>query len=411
MPAGSFELPPTAGLPAVFGDFIRKPARAFTLGLQDWLGLPEPVIPTCSGTAALVVALKTLHQRAPAKNQVIIPAYTCPLVALAVKLVPGLSALPCDTVRGGIDLAPEALGALCSERTLAIVPAHLGGRVADLTRVCAIAKKCGALVIEDAAQAMGAFNHGVSVGLAGDAGFFSLAVGKGLSTYEGGVLFSRHPDLSAELAAMAKKTLLPDFFRNLRRLLELAGYMALYSPSGLRHAYGRSLRRELARGDEVRAVGDYFTLEDIPLHSPDSLRLRAAANALERLPAFLAQGRMRAEKYLAELRKLEGVAVVRDNPDANGVWPFFMALLPGKRERDDILRRLWTSGLGVSKLFAHALPDYAYLGESGTGSPAGGPEAYSGARDFAARMFTITNSPWLDEEKFSGIVAVMRESL
>jgi dTDP-4-amino-4,6-dideoxygalactose transaminase len=404
-------LPPTAGLPAIFSDFIRKPARAFAQGLQDWLGLPEPVLLTCSGTAALVVALKTLQQRAPGKNQVIIPAYTCPLVALAVKLVPGLSALPCDTVRGGIDLAPEALGALCGERTLAVVPTHLGGRVADLTEVCATAKKYGAFVLEDAAQAMGAFSCGVSVGLTGDAGFFSLAVGKGLSTYEGGVLFSRHADLSAELEAMARKTLLPDFFRNLRRLLELAGYMALYSPSGLRHVYGRSLRKSLAGGDEERAVGDYFTLKDIPLHSPDRLRLRAAANALERLPDFLDQGRMRAEKYLAELRKLEGVAVVRDNPDANGVWPFFMALLPGKKERDNILRRLWTSGLGVSKLFVHALPDYAYLEDFSAGSPAGGRDEYCGARDFAARMFTITNTPWLDEEKFFSIVAVMRESL
>ena len=41
-------------------------------------------------------------------------------------------------------------------------------------------------MVEDAAQAFGARNHGSSVGLEGDAGFFSFAVGKGLTMYEGG---------------------------------------------------------------------------------------------------------------------------------------------------------------------------------------------------------------------------------
>ena len=45
-------------------------------------------------------------------------------------------------------------------------------------------QSCGAMVIEDAAQALGASFGGRSVGLHGDIGFFSLAVGKGLTTYE-----------------------------------------------------------------------------------------------------------------------------------------------------------------------------------------------------------------------------------
>jgi dTDP-4-amino-4,6-dideoxygalactose transaminase len=249
------------------------------------------------------------------------------------------------------------------------------------------------------------------VGLEGELGFFSLAVGKGLTTYEGGVLFSRQPALSAALAARARKELRPDFLWSARRLFEFTGYAALYSPAGLRHTYGRHLKKKLAAGSEVEAVGDYFTLKDIPLHSLDRLRLRAAANALERLPGFLAQGRARAEKYLAELSRLDGVSVVLDGPGANGVWPFFMVLMPGRKERDRVLAELWLSGLGVSKLFVHALPDYAYLSDFLEVNAAFPRSEYKSARDFAARMFTITNTPWLDEEKFFRILQVVRESL
>lgn len=72
-----------------------------------------------------------------------------------------------------------------------------------------VAHDCGAAVIEDAAQGLGAFFGGRSVGLSGDIGFFSLAVGKGLTTYEGGVLFSRDPDLHAELQGTASRVLRP----------------------------------------------------------------------------------------------------------------------------------------------------------------------------------------------------------
>ena len=40
-----------------------------------------------AGTAALVVALMALRKLAPERTQVIVPAYTCPLVALAVAAI------------------------------------------------------------------------------------------------------------------------------------------------------------------------------------------------------------------------------------------------------------------------------------------------------------------------------------
>ncbi|MCL2457374.1 MAG: DegT/DnrJ/EryC1/StrS family aminotransferase [Desulfobulbus sp.] len=402
------ELPPTAGLPLTWSDYLHKPGLSFAEGLTQWPGLPDPIM-TCSGTAALVVALKTLHQRHPNRNAVIAPAYNCPLVPLATCLVSGLRAIACDTVAGGSDLDLQQLDSLCDERTLAVIPTHLGGRVADVRAAQAVAERYGAFVIEDAAQALGAFaEEDQTVGLRGDVGFFSLAAGKGLTTYEGGILVSRDPQLRVELAAVARKTLRPDLGWTLRRNLELLGYGLLYTPSGLRLAYGRNLRKHLDAGDEATAVGDVFTLADIPLHSLDALRLRVAANGLFRLPSFLEEGRWRAMRRRGQLAELPGVLVIGDRPGTNGAWPFFMVLMPGKGQRDRALHTLWRSGNGVSKLFAHALPDYPFMAPILAGHDSPG---YPNARDLADRLLTVSNTHWLDNATFTLIVQALRSSL
>ncbi len=85
----------------------------------------------------------------------ILPAYTCPLVPIAVHSL-GLRVQLCDTRRGHFDFDPAQLSRLADARTLAILPTHLGGRIADVERACDIARGAGAWVIEDAAQALGA---------------------------------------------------------------------------------------------------------------------------------------------------------------------------------------------------------------------------------------------------------------
>ena len=82
-------------------------------------------------------------------------------------------------------------------------------------------------------------------------------------------------------------------------------------------------------------------------------------------------------------------------------WPFLLLLMPDARRADAALARLWTAGLGVSRLFAHALPGYAYLADRVPRTPM--PQA----ADFAARALTISNSAWLDDAAFERIIAVL----
>jgi dTDP-4-amino-4,6-dideoxygalactose transaminase len=59
----------------------------------------------------------------------------------------------------------------------------------------------------------------------------------------------------------------------------------------------------------------------------------------------------------------------------------------------------------VSRLFIHALPDYAYLADRVP------RQDVPNARDFAARTLTISNSPWLDEERFEAICRTLEDVL
>ncbi len=394
-----YEVPPTAGLPLRWRDLMPGDAN-LSAAIAQYLALPETQI-ECSGTAALVVALTALRQES-ARYKVILPAYTCPLVALAVAHC-RLQPILCDLRADSFDLDHEQLSRLCDDTTLAVIPTHLGGRIADLAPVLAIAHRVGARVIEDAAQALGAYAQGQAVGSIGDIGFWSLAVGKGLTLYEGGVLFARDAALRQRLRQVSAQLVQHDALWELRRSLELLGYGALYHPLGLYLAYGRPLRRALRRDDPVAAVGDDFDAA-IPLHRVGRWRQAVGVHALARLPAFQQSLRVLAAQRKPVLAQVPGIQVLDDAPGTQGAWPFFMLLLPTARARDAALEELWTAGLGVSRLFIHALPDYAYLAHLFHAS------AVPNARDFASRMLTLSNSPWLNEAQFARVVSVLGDA-
>lgn len=397
LPRRPHELPPTAGLPLQWSDFgVGRPDLAAVVATQ--LGTP-PLQLECSGSACLLLALRTLHRLQPQRRRVVIPAYTCPLVAIVVHQA-GLEPQLCDLRRSHYDMDPTALRAACDEHTLAIVPTHLAGRVADVDTALAVARAVGAYVIEDAAQALGARHNGGSVGLTGDIGFFSLAAGKGLSIYEGGLLLAGDATLRAQLARTAAHSVSPGWRMECRRSIELLGYAALYRPRGLRLAYGNPLRRALRRGDPIAAVGDDFP-STIPVHRVGRWRQSVGARAAERLPAFLAGLATQARQRLARLRQISGIEVLDDASTDQGTWPFFLLLCPDQKYRDAVLGELWTAGLGVSRLFIHALPDYPYLAAT---VPA---QAVPHARDFASRSLSISNTPWMTDGDFATICEVL----
>ena len=392
------EVPPTAGLPLRWRDFNpRRKSPSLEESLAAFLEVPSVQL-ECSGTAALIIALTTLKQTS-SRRSVILPAYTCPLVALAV-LHCGLTPVLCDLAPGSFDDCAESLERLCNTDVLAIIATHLGGRVCDLDRVTSIAQRHGAFVIEDAAQSLGAVWRGRKAGTIGDIGFFSLAAGKGLTLYEGGALVARDPAVRKALEETSSRIAPYQLLWEWRRALQLIGYRLLYRPGMLRIAYGLPLRRALRKRQFTAAIGDDFT-SSIPLHRVGSFRRNIGARAVTRLPAFLDALSMQAAIRRRLLRSIPRIAVIGDAEGTRGTWPFFMVMMPTTEVRDLALNQLWTAGAGVTRLFIHALPDYPYLqAQLGT-------HHVPNARDFAARMLTISNSPWLLKADFHRICDVL----
>lgn len=404
MPRPRRELPPSAGLPLRWRDFAPTPTPPLSDRLAELAGVsPSQLTLTCSGTAALVVALTALRRRDRRRLDVIVPAYTCPLVALAVAHC-GLRLRLCDVRRGHFDMDPDALRRQCGPDTLAIVPTHLCGRLADMAVPLDCARAVGAWVVEDAAQAfMARHADGAAAGTAGDIGIYSFAAGKGLSVYEGGAAVAADPALCRSLRETAHELLPRHLGWELRRGIELLGYGLFYGPRGLRWVYGDGVRRALARGDAEAAAQEVFARE-IPLHRLGRWRQAIGARASARLPDFLDAARKRALARSAQMRAIEGLHVLGDRGGEHGTWPSLLLVLADPAARDAALARLWGAGLGVACPFAHALPDYAYLRD--TVAPAHVPNA----RDFAARALTIGNSPWLDDRAFARIVEVLDAS-
>lgn len=395
------EVPPTAGLPLELADFLPA-SDELEASLASRFGLPAPLV-TSSGAGALWIALEALKSLRPERRVVVVPAFTCPLVALAVAQA-GLEPRLCDTRPGHFDLDLESLRDQCGADTLAVITTHLGGRIADAVGAAAIARAAGAFLIEDAAQALGAYRHGESLGLAGDVGFFSLGAGKGLSIYSGGLVVSRDGTVRAALEATQARLVRAKPWLEAWRSLQTIGLWAAYQPFGLWFAYGQPLRRALADGDLIGALSERFAPE-IRTHRVGRWRRGVGANAARRLQPFLDAGRERALLRIPRFEAIPGITVLQDGPEDAGTWPYFLLRLPNTEQRDRVLADLWPAGLGVSRAFCHALPDYPelrnFLGDADVPN----------ARDFAARTLTVTNSPWLRDEELARICAALEAAI
>jgi len=395
------ELPPTAGLPLSWRDFLPAGGRPdLESGLARFLNVRSVQI-ECSGTAALVVALEYLKQRSK-RRTVIVPAYTCPLVALAVARA-GLRLKLCDLLRESQEMDANLLDRLCDSDTLAIIPTHLGGMPVNMEPLVSIARDHGAFLVEDAAQSLGATWRGMPVGTIGDIGVYSLTRGKGLTINYGGVLVAKSDEARQGLLETSKRLSASRPFLEAKLLVELLGYWLLYNPTGLSLVYGLPLRSYLRSGNLTGAAGDDLPLE-VPVHKVGAARRHIGAAALARLPAVLEANRERGRSRAAALKGLPGVKVLSEPPDSSGSWPFLTVLLESSPARDQALSRLWTSGLGVTRLFVHDLTGYRYL------SAIVPPSAVPNAQDFAARMLTISNSAWVTDRDFARIQSVLASS-
>jgi dTDP-4-amino-4,6-dideoxygalactose transaminase len=149
-----------------------------------------------SGRAALWLALKAFSMSKPDRNEVLIPAYSCPSVVSAV-LKSGLIPKLCDINLNDFGFCYDELIKKLSDKTLAVIVVHLYGAPAEVRKIKDLCNDNKSYLVEDAAQAFGNCfpeTPDIKLGLAGDAGFFSFGRGKPLNIMHGGLLAIQSPD-------------------------------------------------------------------------------------------------------------------------------------------------------------------------------------------------------------------------
>jgi dTDP-4-amino-4,6-dideoxygalactose transaminase len=148
-----------------------------------------------SGTAALFIAL-VAHGIGPG-DDVITSSFTFAATANAV-LMTGARPVFVDIRESDFNIDPDLIAARITSRTKAIIPVHLYGHPADMTRISEIGESHGLAIIEDACQAHGAEWQGRRVGSFGT-GCFSFYPTKNMTTGEGGMVTTNDPQIAHRL--------------------------------------------------------------------------------------------------------------------------------------------------------------------------------------------------------------------
>ncbi|WP_086270370.1 DegT/DnrJ/EryC1/StrS family aminotransferase [Campylobacter devanensis] len=102
------------------------------------------------------------------------------------------------------NINPDLIEAKITDKTKAILVVHLYGQAVKMDKIWALAKKYNLKIIEDSAQAHGAYYNDKRVGSLGDASGFSFYPGKNLGALgDGGAVTTNDEELAQKIRALA----------------------------------------------------------------------------------------------------------------------------------------------------------------------------------------------------------------
>jgi dTDP-4-amino-4,6-dideoxygalactose transaminase len=186
---------------------------------------------TTSGTASLHVAVAAVD---PNPGDEIISSPITDMGAIAPILYQTALPIFADVDPDTYNVTAETIAPRITRRTKAIIVTHLFGNPCDMEPIMALARKHNIVVIEDCAQAFLSTYKGKLLGTIGDIGCFSLQQTKHMTTGEGGMVITSHPDYARRMRLFHDKAWgygdpKPDhYFLALNyRMTELQGAVAL----------------------------------------------------------------------------------------------------------------------------------------------------------------------------------------
>ncbi len=296
-------------------------AKRFEAAFTEYLADPSlESLAVNSATAGLHLALEALG--IGPGDEVITTTHTFTATAEVVRYL-GADVVLVDIDPETLCIAPGAIEAAITPRTRCIVPVHYAGLAADMPAILEIARRHGLRVVEDAAHALPTISAGKLVGtLDSDITVFSFYANKTMTTGEGGMIVTRHPELARRMKVMRLHGMSRDAFDRFTATVPSWHY-------------------------EIVAPGFKYNLTDI-----------AAALGLQQLKRIDGFQKRRVELAAALNAGLAGLPLILPPMAPDGdqhSWHLYVVRLTdaAKVSRDVLIERLFALGIGVS---VHYIP-------------------------------------------------------
>ena len=264
-------------------------------------------------------------------DEVVVPSLSFIATANAARYV-GARPVFADVDAVTLNLTPETVQPVLTDRTRAVILVDQCGVPADLDAMRKLCDVRGIAIVEDAACAVGAEYRGRPVGASADVAAFSFHPRKLLTTGEGGMIVTQDGELAARL----------------RRLRE----HGMDASAAQRHVSSQPVT------EHYLETGYNYRMTDI----------QAAVGLVQlgKLPALVARRRELAARYQRLLAKIPGVRTIDDPEYGQTNFQSFWMVLPEDAPvgRDELLRLLAAEGISARRgiMAAHSEPAYACEG-------------------------------------------------
>jgi len=296
-----------------------------------------------SGTNAVFCALGALQL--DALSEVIVPPISDPGGVMPVIFV-GCVPVMADADPRSFNTSVEQIEPMITERTRAIIVAHIAGEPVDMDPIMRLARKHKLFVIEDCAQAHGATYKGKMVGTIGDVAAFSTMFGKHHCTGgQGGVVYTRNETLYWQARRFADR--------------------------------GKPFNIENPQGNVVAGIN--CNLND--------LSAVIGSVQLKKLPGIIAGRRKVGEAIKTGLKERKAVSMGWQVPETNPVYWFLRLRLDLQGltvDKDTFCKALAAEGLPVGASYRHIPVEMPWFTNKATFGASGFPwncSDYKGPRN------------------------------
>jgi dTDP-4-amino-4,6-dideoxygalactose transaminase len=298
------------------GDFILgEKVDTFERAFANYCGATH-CLGVANGLDAITLILRGLDLEA--EDEVIVPANTFIATWLAVEAA-GAKVVPVDCEANSGNISAVAVDAAVTPKTKAVIAVHLYGCPADMDGLLEVTARHGLWLIEDAAQAHGAFYREKRIGSFGIASAFSFYPTKNLGALgDGGAVVS-----------------------NDDRLAERIRLLRNYGSSSKYHHEVMGVNSRL---DELQAA---FLLAKLP-----------------HLDSWNAERRAIATAYDAAIDACAGLKRLSIGNGSEAVWHLYPIQTP---DRDRLAQKLAEKGVSTMVHYPtppHLQPSFEWLGYS-----------------------------------------------